>query len=88
LSIGEFTDAVGRYVANVLIGTLELNYTGKQYLIYTDVLEKVNHSIISKLFDGALHIIWQNGIKHDNILLFLSDAVRYTVKEMHQSILF
>lgn len=80
VSIDESTDAEGRYVANVVIGTLESNHPGKQFLIHTDVLEKVNHTTISKLFDRALHIIWPNGIKHDNVLLFLSDAAPYMVK--------
>jgi len=59
---------------------LEPNHPGKQFLIHTDVLEKVNHNTISKLFDRVLHIIWPNGIKHDNVLLFLSDAAPYMMK--------
>jgi len=59
---------------------LESNHPGKQILIHTDVLEIVNHSTISKHFDTALHIIWPNGIKHDNVLLFLSSAAPYIVK--------
>jgi len=77
--IDESTDAEGRYIANVVMGTLELNYPGKQSLIHTDVLEKVNHTNISKLFVRALNIIWPNGIKHENVLLFLSDAALYNM---------
>jgi hypothetical protein len=47
----------------------ELNGSGKHFLINTDVLEKVNHSKILKLFDRSLQIICRNGIKHDKILL-------------------
>jgi len=51
VSIDESTDAEGHYVANVVIRTLESNHPEKQFLIHTDVLEKVNHTNISKLFD-------------------------------------
>jgi len=41
------------------------------------VLEKANHSTISKLFDRSLFILWPEGILHDNVLLFVSDAAPY-----------
>jgi len=80
VTLDETTDTEGRYVANVVVGTLELNGPGKHFLINTEVLEKVNHSTISKLFDRSLQIIWPNGIKHDQVLLLLSDAAPYMVK--------
>ncbi|KAE9522646.1 hypothetical protein AGLY_016951 [Aphis glycines] len=64
VSINETTDANGRYVANVII----------------EVLEKTNHSTIAKVLDKSLSILWPQGIIHDNVLLFLSDAAPYMVK--------
>jgi len=80
VSIDETTDVEGRYVANVIIGTLEVNNPGKIFLLNSDVLEKANHSTISKLFDRSLFILWPEGILHDNVLLFVSDAAPYMVK--------
>uniref|UniRef100_A0A2S2QIM4 DUF659 domain-containing protein n=1 Tax=Sipha flava TaxID=143950 RepID=A0A2S2QIM4_9HEMI len=80
VTLDETTDAEGLYVANVVVGTLELNGPGKHFLINTEFLEKINHSTISKLFDRSLQTIWPNGIKHDHVLLLLSDAVPYIVK--------
>jgi len=57
-----------------------LNGSGKYFLINTEVLEKVNHSTISTFFDRSLQIIWPNVIKHDNVLILLSDAAPYMVK--------
>lgn len=54
ISIDETTDVEGRYVANVIVGTLEVDTPGKVFLLYSDVLEKANHSIIAKLFDRTL----------------------------------
>ncbi|KAL4154033.1 hypothetical protein QTP88_001866 [Uroleucon formosanum] len=40
VTLDETTDIEGRYVANVVVGTLELNGPGKHFLINTEVLEK------------------------------------------------
>jgi len=80
ISIDETTDAEGRYIANVIIGTLEIGCPGKIFLLLTEALEKSNHTNIAKLLDKALHLLWPQGIKYNNILLFLSDAAPYMVK--------
>lgn len=59
---------------------MKVNNPGKIILLNSEVLEKVNHSIIAKLFDRSLFISWPQGILHDNILLFVSDVAPYTVK--------
>jgi len=79
VSIDEPTDVEERYVANVIIGTLEVDNPGKICLLNSEVFEKANHSTISKLFD-RFFILWPEGILHDNVLLFVSDAAPYMVK--------
>uniref|UniRef100_A0A2S2Q691 Uncharacterized protein n=1 Tax=Sipha flava TaxID=143950 RepID=A0A2S2Q691_9HEMI len=49
-------------------------------LLTSKVLEKVNHSTIAKLFDKSMALLWPNGVQHDDILLFVSDAAPYMVK--------
>ena len=44
VSIDETCDTEARYVANVIIGTLEIDETGEVYLFASEVLESVNHS--------------------------------------------
>ncbi|KAE9542367.1 hypothetical protein AGLY_003494 [Aphis glycines] len=80
ISVDETTDSVGRYVANVIVGTLEVGGPGKIFLLNSEILEKANHTSIAKLLDTSLHILWSQGIEHDNILLFLSDAAPYMMK--------
>lgn len=72
--IDEFTDVKRRFIVNVLIETSELYCPRKKCLIHFDVLEKVNHSTIFKLFDRTFHIIWSNWVQHENVLPFLRDA--------------
>jgi len=44
VSIDETTDSNGRYVTNVIIGTLEIDCPGKIMLLTSEVLEKVNQT--------------------------------------------
>lgn len=50
-------------------------------LLNSEVLEKENYSTISKLFDISLNLLWPQGIQHDSVLFFFSDAApSYMVK--------
>jgi len=80
VSIDETTDSAGRYIANVIVGTLELNGPGHVFLLNCAQLEKSNHITIAKLFDNSIHILWPEGVRHDDISLFLSDSAPYMVK--------
>jgi len=73
IDFDEISDVEGRYVVNVIIGTLELSVPGKSFLLNCGLLEKANNSIITKLFDRSMGIIWPNRVKH-NVLLFVYDA--------------
>lgn len=46
VSIDETTDITGRYVANVIIGTLEENRPSKIFLLNVEELQKANHSTV------------------------------------------
>ena len=65
VSIDETTDSEGRYVANVVIGTLETNSPGQIFLLTLEVLEVVNHIQICKLFNRSMNLLWPNGIQHE-----------------------
>jgi len=80
ISIDETTDVQSRYIANVIIGILNADEPGKIFLIFSGILEKTNHSTICQIVDKALFTLWPNGIRHPDVLLFLSDAAPYMVK--------
>ena len=65
VSIDEITDSEGRYVANVVIGTLETNSPGQIFLLTLEVLEVFNHIQICKLFNRSMNLLWPNGIQHE-----------------------
>lgn len=80
VSIDETSDIEGYYVANVIVGTLEIPEPGKFFLLNCEVLDIANNSTILKLFDRYMVIIWPNEVKHGNVLLFVNDAAPYMVK--------
>lgn len=80
VSIDETTDVEGRYIANVIVGSLETDRQGVVFLLHTEELEKTNFSTISQLFNKSMGILWPNGVQHEHVLLFVSDAAPYMVK--------
>lgn len=77
VSIDETTDIEGRFIANVIVGTLEIDRPGKLFLINSEELEKTNYSTISKLFDNSIQLM---SIERDHVLLFITDAAPYMIK--------
>ncbi|KAJ4437587.1 hypothetical protein ANN_17732 [Periplaneta americana] len=71
---------MGRYVANVIVGVLEAHSPGEQFLLHCEQLDEVNYSTISLVFDHALRILWPDGIRNSNALLFITDAATYMMK--------
>ncbi|XP_073994052.1 uncharacterized protein isoform X2 [Rhodnius prolixus] len=82
VSIYETTDVEGRYIANAVIGKLDsdADVDSKPFLLNCEVLEKCNHSTISRFFDASMHILWPSGVLNEKVLLFLSDAAPNMVK--------
>ncbi|KAJ4432855.1 hypothetical protein ANN_21494 [Periplaneta americana] len=74
-TVGETTDTMGRYIANVIVGALEAGNTGEPFLLHCEQVDKANYSTISKLFDQSLRLLWSDGIRNDNMLLLITYAV-------------
>jgi hypothetical protein len=79
VSIDETCDTEARYVANVIIGTLEIDGPGEVFLLTSEVLESVNHSTICNVFERSMFLLWPEGIRQD-VLLFVTDAAPYILK--------
>lgn len=85
ISADETTDALGRYLTNVIVGSLDMHECAEDakkstFLLHSAFLEQTNHSTIVKTINDALQILWPEGIQYDQVLLFVSDAAPYMVK--------
>ena len=76
VSVDETTDAKGRFVAHVVIGTLEA-VESRCFLLHAECLAGTNGSTIPQAFMNAMSVLWPAGIRHDKVLLFVSDAASY-----------
>lgn len=63
-----------------MILTLNAENSGTIFLLHFNVLEKTNHLTIAKAFDKAILILWPQGIKHNNVLIFISDSAPNILK--------
>ncbi|KAJ9585613.1 hypothetical protein L9F63_002583, partial [Diploptera punctata] len=76
----ESTDPCGRFIDNVVIGTMDYDQSSRIYLLACEKLDKTNSSTIVQVFTSALNILWPDGIKYDDVILFTSDAAAYMKK--------
>lgn len=79
VSIDESTDEDGRYVGNVIVGKLS-SEPCNSFLLNCEQLDKCNHKTIAKLFNDSMNLLWPEGVKYENVFLFLSDAAPYMCK--------
>ena len=80
VSTDETSDVDGRFVANVVVGTLKREQHGEIFLLACEVLERVNNSSIAVVFDNAMNLLWPDKVERENVLLFVSDAAPYMIK--------
>ncbi|CAH0558769.1 unnamed protein product [Brassicogethes aeneus] len=79
--VDETTDTCGRYIVNLLTGTLNENFASKSYLIGTQELDRTNNVSISKFVNDSLTKFYiSNAVPSEKVLLMLSDAAAYMLK--------
>jgi hypothetical protein len=79
VSINKTTYVEGNYIKNIFIGKLCDEPTNLILPNY-EKLEKSNHHTIAKLFNDSMSLLWSSGVKHENVILFVSGAALYMVK--------
>lgn len=80
VSVDETTDVEGRYIANIIVGSLCPDAPSKPFLLNCQELEKCNHATIARFFNDSMSLLWPNGVLHEKVLLFLSDGAPYMIK--------
>lgn len=80
IGVDETTDAVGCYIANLIVGKLDSENPAKPYLIYCKPLEQTNHSTVARFINDGLKVLWPNGVKEEKVLLLYTDAAAYMLK--------
>lgn len=76
----ETTDVNGRYIFPMLLQENRILNQPNHFLLCCEEQGKCNRKTIAQLFNDAMDILWPNGIKNDNVLLFLTDVTPYMCK--------
>jgi hypothetical protein len=63
VSNDETMDVDGRYVANVVIGTLFPECPAEVFLLVSEVLDRASHSMIAVLFDNTMKLLWPDEVR-------------------------
>lgn len=78
ISIDETSDALGRYVANVIVGSLnKIEDKNKRFLLNMEFLDKTNNCSLVQSVTNAFMILQPEGIRYEKVLLLLTDAAPY-----------
>jgi len=77
--LDETTDECKRYVLNVLIGSLNGEYS-KPMLLTTKFLEQTNHSAVPQASNDSVNLLWPEGVPYDKVWLVLTDQAPYMIK--------
>lgn len=63
-----------------MVGALVSEKPATPYLLNVEHLQKTNSQTIAKTLNDSLCILWTDGIKHDRVLLLITDAAPYMTK--------
>ncbi|XP_003737959.1 uncharacterized protein LOC100902100 [Galendromus occidentalis] len=80
VSVDETTDSRGLFVVNTVVGKLSASEPSTAYLLGSEIVERTNHATIAQAFCNSLSILWPEGIKHERVLLFVTDGAKYMKK--------
>jgi hypothetical protein len=70
---------MGRYVVNIVVGTLEIE-NSKRFLLSTSFIPHNNSIAMNQTINDALVLLWPKGIQYDKILLLITDRAKYMRK--------
>lgn len=67
-------------VINVMIGTLEAGRPGRMFLLTLEEYRGRDFYRLCRLFNDAMRLLWPNGVRYNDVLLFLSDPLDHMLR--------
>jgi hypothetical protein len=61
--VDETTDSVGRFIANLVTGKLDIEVPSNPHLICSKVLHRTNHSTVVKFVIGGLNGVLEEKVR-------------------------
>lgn len=79
ISVDETTDSCGRYIANLVIGTLSTE-PSPSFVVACRQLDKTNNSTVSRFVNDSIRTVFPNSSEDEKIFILLTDSARYMLK--------
>lgn len=79
LCVDETTDAMGRYIANLVVGKMDPDVPSLSHLLCSKSIDKVNHKEIAYFVNKGLQLLYPGGVDDSKVLLLCSDAASYMI---------
>lgn len=80
ISIGETTCIDRTCIANAIIDAMKEDENSEVFFLTFEVIETLNHSTITMLFDNAVKLLCPNSAKSKDIILFITNTATYMTK--------
>lgn len=82
VSVDETPDFMGKCVTNVVIRSLQKQFSQQFYLLGSKVLDKVNGEAVAKLIKNQFQFLFQESFQNNvnNVLLLCTDSAAYMLK--------
>jgi hypothetical protein len=77
--VDEKTDSVGRFIANLSFGKLDIEVPSNPHSICSKIPDNTNHSTAARFVNDELKLLWPARI-HEEMLNLCSDAAVYKLK--------
>jgi hypothetical protein len=74
------TDALGRFVANLIIGKLDPEAPCRSFLTFSKVLKHMNHSTVARFVNDGMKVLWPHSVQEEKVLVLYSDTAAYMPK--------
>jgi hypothetical protein len=81
VAVDETTDSMGRCIANLVAGKLDIEIFSNSHLICTKVQHHTNHSTVARFVNDRFKVLWLAGVQEEKVLILYPDAAVYMLKD-------
>jgi hypothetical protein len=71
---------VGRFIANLVAGKLDIEVPCNPHLICSKILHRTNHSAVARFVNHVFKVLWPTGAHEEKVLILYSDAAACMLK--------
>lgn len=71
---------LNKFIINVIARKLVPEQAISAYLIHLAEIVKMNRTIIAKIFNEVIHVLWSENAQYQRIFVLITNGVKYMIK--------